>query len=75
MKVDVNMSNEDRFQVGSWWASSPDYVLAALTAQLRSAATIWPELESFRIGTIDPKQVFPEMPDPTTLPDNDRNTP
>jgi hypothetical protein len=52
MKVDVSMANDqDKFSVNSWWATSPEFVLSALNAQLKSASAIWPELNEWFIAT------------------------
>ena len=54
MRVDVNMTvDETKFSVASWWASSPDFVLGALSRQLAAAKVVWPALEKYHIGTID----------------------
>lgn len=66
MKASIAMTPEDRFQVDSWWATSPSYVVAALSAQLRAAAVVWPELEDLRVGTLSPEELFPEIPKAST---------
>ncbi|MCS3691991.1 hypothetical protein ABIF07_001093 [Bradyrhizobium elkanii] len=57
MKADV-----DKFEVHSWWATSPGFVVAALQAQLAAAQSIWPELEQITICRRDGG----ELPPPVT---------
>lgn len=45
---------EQKFSVGSWWASSPEFVLRALTSQLKAAAVIFPELAAYEIVSPEP---------------------
>lgn len=48
MKIEVDMDNQEKFTVGRWWATSPEFVLESLQQQLEAAAAIWPELAAYR---------------------------
>jgi len=47
MKISVSISNESEFNVGMWWAKSPDFVLKTFREQLKAAQSVWPELEQY----------------------------
>jgi hypothetical protein len=49
MRVDVNMTTDQEYHVGSWWAKSPEFFIEALKSQLGAAQVIWPELNEFVI--------------------------
>lgn len=50
MIINMSMSREtDKFEVQTWWATSPDFVLEAMVKQLHAATTIWPELSAYRL--------------------------
>lgn len=49
MKMSVEVSEEQRFAVGTWWAKTAQFVLDALTDQLDAASAIWPELKEYKI--------------------------
>ena len=49
MKVDVNMSPEDKFYVSSWYATEPEWLVSTLCQQLEAATAIWPELKEYKI--------------------------
>lgn len=43
MIVEVSMKSDvQKFEVHNWWATSPDFVLHALSRQLEAAKAIWP---------------------------------
>lgn len=51
MNVEISMGiGADLFEVNSWWAKSPAFVLQSLKAQLEAAAAIWPELNQYTIA-------------------------
>jgi hypothetical protein len=55
MLVEVCMkSDEQRFTVGRWWATSPDFVIDTLNRQLKAAAAIWPGLSVYEISDGEP---------------------
>jgi hypothetical protein len=59
MKIDMSMNkDEQKFTVGTWWATSPEFVLHALSSQLKAAAVIFPVLAEFTISA-------PASPEPT----------
>lgn len=51
---------EHKFSVQSWWAKSPDFVLAAIASQLDAAKAIWPELREW--GLFQKKEKEEEPP-------------
>ena len=59
---------EYKFSVNSWWATSSEFVLAALSAQLDAAAAMWPELKGCYIA-YPPKPDDPK-PEDTPSPNN-----
>jgi hypothetical protein len=50
MRADVRMTDQQEFHVSSWWAKSPEYVVAALQAQLEAAQSVWPELKQYSVA-------------------------
>jgi hypothetical protein len=51
MKVSVSMTTEkESFDVSSWWASSPEFVISSLRRQLEAAQAVWPELKDFAVA-------------------------
>jgi hypothetical protein len=46
----VVMSDEQRFDSGSWWAVAPELVLETLRCQLKAASVVWPELDKYEIA-------------------------
>lgn len=49
MKISMSVSNEQQFNVGMWWAKSPDFVVKTLREQLEAAQAVWPELKEYGI--------------------------
>lgn len=50
MRVDVSMTVEkDEFNVSSWWAKNPQFVINSLRSQMEAAAVVWPELKEYGI--------------------------
>lgn len=49
MKVEVSMTKVDEFDVSTWWAKSPDFVISTLRSQLEAAQAVWPELKKFAL--------------------------
>jgi hypothetical protein len=50
MRVGVSMTaDKNEFNVSSWWATKPEYVLSALQSQLEAAQAIWPELKEYGV--------------------------
>ena len=49
MKISVTISNEKEFNVGHWWAKSPEFVIETLREQLEAAQAVWPELNGYTI--------------------------
>lgn len=44
MKIEVNMTVEQqKLEINSWWASSPEFAIKAFQAQIEAARVIWPE--------------------------------
>lgn len=51
MRVEVDMTTaEDKFHVGPWWATAPEFVVSSLQSQLEAAQAIWPELKQYTIA-------------------------
>jgi hypothetical protein len=49
MRLQVSVTSTQEFNVGSWCATSPDFVIAVLQEQLDAASAVWPELKGYRI--------------------------
>jgi hypothetical protein len=49
MRMHVSVTSTQEFNVGSWCATAPDFVIATLQEQLDAASAVWPELKGYRI--------------------------
>lgn len=50
MRVSVSMTTDkNEFDVSSWWAKSPEFVIASLRSQLEAAQAVWPELKEYAL--------------------------
>jgi hypothetical protein len=43
------MNEEQKFEVDSWYATAPSFVLETLATQLKAAAAVWPVLDKYII--------------------------
>jgi hypothetical protein len=49
MRISMEVSEEKRVSVGSWWATSPEFVVSTLREQLDAAQSVWPELKDYTL--------------------------
>lgn len=65
MKIGIEMTtSEQRLSITSWWATSPDYVLAALRTHLDMAKVLWPTLRQYDIGIVTGSTTIPVTEEP-----------
>lgn len=56
MQINMTMqASKDTFVVERWWATSPEFAVASLKAQLAAATAIWPDLKEYGLGKRRPK--------------------
>jgi hypothetical protein len=50
MRVDVTMmTDKGEFNVSTWWARTPEFVIQSLKSQLEAAQAVWPELKQYAV--------------------------
>lgn len=50
MRVSLSMTTDkDEFDVSSWWAKNPQFVIDSLRSQLEAAQAVWPELKEYGV--------------------------
>ena len=50
MRVSVSMAKDPEFNVSSWWATKPEFVIQTLQSQLEAAQAVWPELKEYAVA-------------------------